>query len=108
VLFDSPRAFHLRDGTGATLATPNCYLCSTFVRPESRGGGLGTSLYSRRLEFVNKLERSTVAIEIMGTGVPMQIESSAMVGFRFHVAAGFEIAGYSAEDDHGPLLICRH
>jgi GNAT superfamily N-acetyltransferase len=85
---------------------PSCvYLCSTFVLPERRGSGVGLRLYTERLRAAQSLERSTLAVEILGTGTPLTIDPISYVGYRFHRDAGFSVAGYSAEADHGPLLM---
>jgi GNAT superfamily N-acetyltransferase len=94
------------DGAARSLPLPNVYLCSTFVQQEYRRSGVGLRLYAERLRVAKLLQRSTLAVEILGRGVPLTIDSIAHVGYRFHLEAGFHVAGYSSEIDHGPVLMC--
>jgi len=105
LVVDTPRAYHLPDGKTMVLPVPNFYLCGSFVLPSVRGCGIGTALYHRRLTMLPSRAGTTVAIEILGTGKPLEVDRDASIGLRFHLAAGFRIVGFSAEPDHGPMLI---
>ena len=102
---DVRREYFGLDGELHQLPLSSVYLCSTFVHPDHRGSGVGFRLYAERLRTADKLGRSNLAIEILGKGVPLTIDDVAHVGYRFHADAGFYVAGYSAEVDHGPMLM---
>jgi GNAT superfamily N-acetyltransferase len=98
------RDFEDHEGMPAKLVAT--YLCSTEVAAELRGHGIGSLLYSARLE-VAKSESASMLLEILGSGRPGSVAPGARNGLRWHLRRGFSIIGASLEPDRGPVLFRR-
>jgi GNAT superfamily N-acetyltransferase len=94
-------------GNCVAMPQPNIYLCSTFVHPDHRQGGIGTSLYRHRLALVQQMHISFIAVEILGTGRPYSVHPAAVAGYSFHRRAAFIVDGCSLDHDLGPVMVRR-
>ncbi|MER6128050.1 hypothetical protein ABT173_36850 [Streptomyces sp. NPDC001795] len=94
------------DLDGVTVQPTSVYLCSSEVLPEYRGMGVGGMLYEQRLADCSREDAPAPAlmVEILGRGTPMSVDDGARPGLVWHLAHGFEIVGYSQEEDAGPVL----
>jgi len=100
------RVCHFVDDEGMPASLVATYLCSTEVASELRGCGVGSLLYSIRLE-VARSQGASMLLEILGAGRSGSVAPDARNGLRWHLRRGFSIVGESQEADRGPVLLGR-
>ncbi len=98
------RECHYLDGEGVPVSLVATYLCSTEVAAELRGCGIGSLLYSARLEAALS-HGARMLLEILGAGRSGSVSPGARNGLGWHLRHGFTVVGESPDEDRGPVLL---
>jgi len=83
---------------------PNSYLCGMFVLDAYRSLGIGRQMYQKRLDFVKRNFGGLIIVELLGDGRPYSVHAESIAGYQFYRQKGFEVAGYSVDEDAGVVL----